>query len=55
MLGVKSTYKDRWQQVLAEANRIETKHILTLESTISTGQTDEMQRHLLQSIVPENP
>jgi hypothetical protein len=42
MLGVKSTCKDRWRQVLAEADRIDDKHLLTLEAAISTHQTDEM-------------
>ncbi len=35
MLGVKSSCKDRWRQVLAEARRIERKHLLTLETAIS--------------------
>lgn len=35
MLGAKSTCKDRWRQVLSEADRIEKKHLLTLESAIS--------------------
>ena len=30
MLGVKSTLKGRWRQVLAEAARIDEKHLLTL-------------------------
>jgi hypothetical protein len=53
MLGVKSTCKDRWRQVLSEADRIEMKHVLTLESAISTNQTDEMQRRLVQLVVPQ--
>jgi hypothetical protein len=53
MLGVKSTCKDRWRQVLSEADRIETKHILTLESAISTSQTDEMKQRLVQLVVPQ--
>jgi hypothetical protein len=53
MLGVKSTCKDRWRQVLSEADRIETKHVLTLESAISTNQTDEMQQRLVQLVVPQ--
>jgi hypothetical protein len=53
MLGVKSTCKDRWRQVLSEANRIETKHVLTLESAISTGQTDEMKQRSIQLVVPQ--
>lgn len=52
MLGVKSTCKDRWRQVLAEANRIERKHLLTLESAISLNQTNEMQTKNLQLVLP---
>jgi len=54
MLGVKSTCKDRWRQVLAEADRIERKHLLTLEAAISTNQTDEMQAKNLQLVLPRN-
>lgn len=53
MLGVKSTLKDRWRQVLAEAARIDRKHLLTLEPGISTRQTDEMVRNELQLVVPQ--
>lgn len=52
MLGVKSTCKDRWRQVLAEADRIEKKHLLTLETAISKNQTDEMEVKGLQLVVP---
>ncbi|MBU6952743.1 type II restriction endonuclease [Hahella sp. HN01] len=54
MLGVKSTCKDRWRQVLAEANRINEKHLLTLETAISTNQTDEMAARRLQLILPRS-
>lgn len=54
MLGVKSTCKDRWRQVLAEANRIEEKHLLTLETAISSNQTDEMQAKRLQLVLPQS-
>ena len=53
MLGAKSTCKDRWRQVLAEADRIDRKHLLTLEPAISTYQTDEMQDKHLQLVVPQ--
>jgi hypothetical protein len=53
MLGVKSTLKDRWRQVLAEAKRIDRKHLLTLEPGISVSQTDEMMRQALQLVVPK--
>ncbi|MCR5073110.1 MAG: restriction endonuclease [Clostridiales bacterium] len=52
MLGSKSTCKDRWRQVLAEADRIERKHLLTLEPAISTFQTDEMVDKHLQLVIP---
>ena len=52
MLGVKSTCKDRWRQVLAEANRIENKHLFTLETSISGNQTDEMRTKKLQLVSP---
>lgn len=52
MLGVKSTCKDRWRQVLAEADRIDHKHLLTLETSISGHQTDEMQSKNLQLVLP---
>lgn len=52
MLGVKSTCKDRWRQVLSEADRIPDKHLLTLEPSISANQTNEMQQRQLQLVVP---
>jgi hypothetical protein len=52
MLGVKSTCKDRWRQVLAEADKIANKHLLTLETAISTQQTDEMAAKRLQLVLP---
>ncbi len=54
MLGAKSTCKDRWRQVLAEADRIEHKHLLTLEAAISVHQTDEMASKNLQLVVPKS-
>jgi len=52
VLGLKSTCKDRWRQVLSEAARVRTKHLLTLEPGISETQTAEMQGHSLQLVVP---
>ena len=54
MLAVKSTCKDRWRQVLAEADRIERKHLLTLEPAISSSQTDEMKARQLQLVLPRS-
>lgn len=52
MLGVKSTCKDRWRQVLSEAARIPNKHLLTLEPGISKNQTNEMLANRLQLVLP---
>lgn len=54
MLGVKTTCKDRWRQVLVEADRIPRKHLLTLQGAISVNQTSEMQLHHLQLVVPKS-
>jgi len=53
MLGVKSSCKDRWRQVLAEADLIKRKHLLTLEAAISKNQTDEMESKELQLVLPQ--
>jgi len=52
MLGVKSTCKDRWRQVLSEAARIPDKHLITLEPGISENQTNEMAANRLQLVLP---
>lgn len=52
MLAVKSTCKDRWRQVLPEADRIPSKHLFTLEPGISENQTNQMIRSNLQLVVP---
>jgi hypothetical protein len=53
MLGVKTSAKDRWRQVLSEADRISEKHLITLEPRISPNQTEEMRAKLVQLVVPE--
>lgn len=52
MLGAKTTCKDRWRQVLSEADRITSKHLVTLEPAITEAQTDEMHSHRLQLVIP---
>jgi hypothetical protein len=54
MLGVKSTCKDRWRQILTEADRIREKHLLTLEPGISENQTAEMQALDVQLVLPRS-
>jgi len=52
MLAVKTTCKDRWRQILNEAKRIDTKHLLTLQEGISANQFREMQEENVQLVVP---
>ena len=52
MLAVKTTCKDRWRQVLTEADRIEGKHLFTLQPKISSNQTQEMIDSNLQLVIP---
>ena len=52
MLTAKTTCKDRWRQVLNEANRIPQKHLLTLQEGVSEGQFREMHEAGVQLVVP---
>ena len=52
MLATKATCKDRWRQILNEAQRIPCKHLLTLEPRISVHQTAEMRKELVQLVIP---
>ena len=51
-LGAKTTCKDRWRQILNEANKIEHKHLFTLQQGISSMQLDEMKSHQVTLVVP---
>ncbi len=52
MLAAKSSCKDRWRQILTEAQRIPAKHLCTLEASISIDQTNEMQTHKVRLVIP---
>jgi EcoRII C terminal len=52
VLAAKTSCKDRWRQVLAEADRIPEKHLLTLEPAITVSQTAEMQQKNVRLVVP---
>lgn len=52
MLGAKTTIKERWRQVLEEANRIERKHLITLEPAVSVDYTNAMRDSKLQLVIP---
>lgn len=51
-LGAKTTCKDRWRQVLNEADRIPHKYLFTLQQGITTNQLEEMKKENLTLVVP---
>lgn len=52
MLGVKTSVKERWRQILDEAARIPNKHLFTLSEGVSPGQFDQMREAGLTLVVP---
>lgn len=52
VLGAKTTCKDRWRQVLNEADRADDKYLFTLQQGISSNQLKEMQDYRLHLVVP---
>ena len=52
-LGAKTTCKDRWRQVLNEADRIDTKFLFTLQPGVSKNQLKEMKDERLILVIPE--
>lgn len=53
MLAVKTSCKDRWRQILNEADRIKRKHLMTLQEGISETQFREMTEANVQLVVPK--
>lgn len=54
MLAVKTTCKDRWRQVINEAERVPRIHLLTLQEGVSLNQYAEMKDEGIVLVVPEN-
>jgi len=54
MLAAKTCCKDRWRQVASEADRIEEKHLFTLQRGVSENQLDEMLSLRVQLVIPES-
>ena len=54
-LAAKTTCKDRWRQVLNEANRLRDKNkfLCTLQQGISSDQMDEMEEEKVILVVPK--
>ncbi len=52
-LGAKTTCKDRWRQVVNEADKISQKHLFTLQQGISANQLLEMKKYGVTLVVPQ--
>lgn len=53
MLAAKTSCKERWRQILKEANRIQYKHLITLEPAISANSLHQMRGSNVQLVAPE--
>lgn len=53
VLGAKTTCKDRWRQVVTEADRVDTKYLCTLQQGISSQQLHEMESENIVLVVPK--
>jgi len=53
LLASKTTCKDRWRQILNEADKIKTKHLFTLQQGISKNQLEEMEKYHVQLVIPK--
>lgn len=54
MLAVKTTCKDRWRQILNEADKIKQMHLFTLQEGVSLAQYREMQEAGVKLVVPSS-
>ena len=53
VLGAKTTCKDRWRQVINEADRVDIKFLCTLQPAISRAQLREMKDSGIRLVVPK--
>ena len=54
ILGAKTTCKDRWRQVINEADRVDEKYLFTLQQGISKNQLKEMADENVKLVVPQS-
>ena len=52
MLAAKTTVRERWRQILNEANRITVKHLLTVQEGMSENQFAQMRDEGIRLVVP---
>ena len=53
VLGAKTTCKDRWRQIISEADRVNEKYLFTLQPGISSNQLREMEEARVKLVVPQ--
>lgn len=53
-LGAKTTCKDRWRQIVGEADRIPNKHLFTLQQGVSSNQLNEMKSAGVTLVIPKS-
>lgn len=53
VIAAKTTCKDRWRQVSAEAPRVRTRYLVTLQKGVSSNQLAEMRAAHVQLVVPK--
>lgn len=53
VLGAKTTCKDRWRQIVTEADRLDVKYLFTLQQGISKNQLKEMADSNVKLVVPQ--
>lgn len=52
-MAAKTTCKDRWRQVLNEADRLDTVYLMTLQQGVSINQFEEMKVEGVRLVVPD--
>lgn len=53
MLAAKSSCKDRWRQILPEADKIKNKHLCTLDQALSGDQMRQMDEQNVTLVMPQ--
>jgi hypothetical protein len=53
LLSLKTTVRERWQQILNEGNSVKTRYLATLDKAVTKDQLIEMEARNVILIVPE--
>ena len=52
MLALKTSLRERWSQILSEADRVPRKHLLTVDTGLAPSQLQQMREHKITLVVP---